>query len=283
MLDTGRCLHLLRDWAHAAEKWWYAVDEDGSLGCYGTGYDAWGVQTNQKYVGALATLAARGKGLDRLDRAWARDRALAGLRYSLATHVSGRRRRTDASQWGHTWISALGLERMLYGVYLIDEHLADADREALRRVIASEADWLLEHYERGGCRGVVADKWAAGGKNAPESNVWNGCLLWRAAATCPGQPHADAWREEAHEFLLNAVSIEADVLDERVVAGRRVCDRFVGANFFDHFALDHHGYLNVGYMVICLSNVAMIHYPFALRGLEPPATIYHHEIGRAHV
>ena len=32
--------------------------------------------------------------------------------------------------------------------------------------------------------------------------------------------------------------------------GKPVSEWFMGANFFPNYALDHHGYLNVGYMVI---------------------------------
>ena len=53
-------------------------------------------------------------------------------------------------------------------------------------------------------------------------------------------------------------------------------DRALGANFFPNYALDHHAYLNVGYAVICLSNVAMLHYAYTLRGLEAPQAVYHH-------
>ena len=49
-----------------------------------------------------------------------------------------------------------------------------------------------------------------------------------------------------------------------------------GPNFFDHYALDHHGYLNVGYMVICLSNIAFLHFACATHGWAPPESLHHH-------
>ena len=278
-VDLRACLRLLCDWAVHAESYWYPMPDGPQLGCYGTGYNGWGVQTNQKYVSAMAVLSVFGSkvaAVPVLERNRARERALTALRFSLRSHVTGDYHCTDGTQWGHTWISALGVERMMHGVYLLDPDLTDEDRNALRRVLTSEAAWLAKHHDRGGHQGVVADPWAHTGKNAPESNLWNGAVLWRTAAMYPDHPDADYWRDAAHRFLMNAVSIPGDAEDDRVVAGRPVKDWHVGANFFPHYALDHHGYLNVGYMVICLSNAAMLHFDMTALGQPAPESLYHH-------
>jgi hypothetical protein len=279
LFDTVLALNLLRDWALHAERYWYPIPDASGLGCYGTGYNAWGVQTNQKFTAAMAVLTDFGHRLPAVPTSLceqARERALAALRFSLHSHLSGEYRCTDGTQWGHTWISALGIERMMHGVYLLEPHFADEDHATLRRVLCSEADWLLHHHTRGKHTGVFADVWNHSGKNAPESNLWNGALLWRAAVMYPDHPSAAAWRERAHQFLINAVSIAADADDDRIVAGRKVREWHVGAGFFPNYALDHHGYLNVGYMVICLSNAAMLHFDMRARGLPAPESLYHH-------
>lgn len=270
-------LAFLHAWARDAERHWYPVPGRPGEGCYGAGYNAWGVQTNQKYVAALATLAMRGEDVVGLDREWALDRARAGLRFSLASHVSGDGACTDGTQWGHTWISALGIERMMHGVYLLWPELTEAERAGVRRVLVSECEWIMADFHRGPVAGIVADVWNASGKNAPESNLWNGALLWRTAAMFPDHPHAADWQERAHTFLINAVSVAADALDETIVAGKPIRERHVGANFFPHYALDHHGYLNVGYMIICVSNAAMLHFDCKLAGLLRPETLDHHQ------
>jgi|GEM_PF-218052 len=270
-------LELLRNWALNAERHWYAIPGRPDLGCYGAGYNAWGVQTNQKYLAALATLAIRGEGLAGLDRGWALDRALAALRFSLASHVSGDGACTDGTQWGHTWISGLGIERMMHGVYLLWPELAEADRDSVRRVLVSECEWIMASFHRGQIGGVVADVWNSSGKNAPESNLWNGAILWRTAAMFPDHPAAADWQERAHVFLVNSVSVAADATDETILAGKPIRERHVGANFFPNYALDHHGYLNVGYMVICVSNAAMLHFDCKLAGLPRPETLDHHQ------
>lgn len=273
-------LTLLQHWALQAEGYWYLLPDQARLGCYGTGYNNWGVQTNQKYLGAMAVLSELGEQVDSIpasQRTQARERALAALRFSLRSHLSGDLRCTDGTQWGHTWISALGIERMMHGVYLLEPYFTAEDHALLRRVLTSEADWIHHHHQRGAHKGVFANPWNHSGQNAPESNLWNGALLWRAAVTYPDHPGAAAWQEQAHRFLMNSVSVAADAEDERIVAGRPVKAWHVGAGFFPNYALDHHGYLNVGYMVICLSNAAMLHFDLQAKGLPMPESLYHHQ------
>ncbi len=270
-------LTLLRDWAVFAEADWSDVVGHPDFGVYGTGYNHWGVQTQQKYMAAMATLATKGNGIDKVDTQWALDRALAALRFSLASHQSGSGFCTDGTRWGHTWISALGIERMMFGVELLRPHFKDADLEMLERVMTSEAEWLLSSYQRGSHRGITGTRWAAEGGNDPESNIWNGALLWRAASWLPDHAHAEAWRERAHAFLINGVSISSDATDSRSVAGRPILERHIGPNFFDHYALDHHGYLNVGYMVICVSNAALLHFDLKSAGRPRPESLDHHQ------
>jgi hypothetical protein len=272
-----RSLTLLRAWADYAEKDWYDLPHQPGLGCYGTGYNAWGVQTNQKYLAALAVLSAHGGRIAGVDAGRARTRALSALRFSLWCHKSGEGACTDGTQWGHTWISALGVERMMHAVHLLRDHLTPGDRAALRRVLVSESDHLLNHYRKYDHGGPTGALWDHTRHNEPESNIWNGALLWRTAAMYPDEAHASVWQERAHHFLMNGVSIPADATDEPIIAGRRVRDWHVGPNFFPNYALDHHGYLNVGYMVICVSNAAMLHFDLQRQGLAAPQTLHHHQ------
>ena len=258
---------LLTSWFPAAEQWWYDIPGKPDQGCLGTGYNSWGVQTNQKYLSAMAVLGTEAS----------LARALAAFRFSMASHVSGDGACTDGTQWGHTWISALGVERMMHAMPHLEKVFTDGDRAALRRMLLSESDWLLNDYSGPASGGVRAGLWAHEGKNVPESNLWNGAILWRAAAMYPDAPEADALRERAHEFLINSVCVAADADDETIVAGKPVRERHVGANFHDGYALDHHGYMNVGYMVICLSNAAMLHFDLKAAGLERPESLDHHE------
>ncbi len=269
-----RAMRLLERWAMAAEEYWHGVPDDPALGCYGPGYLTWGVQSNWNYAAAMATLAAQPAATCR--ERW-QQRALASLRFALATHVTGSRPSNDGRPWGNSWISMLGVERALHGVKCLDGELSRGDREALRRMLTGEADWLLLHPARGRRTGVSAGLWASGGCNNPESNIWSGALLWRVAGQYPEEANAAAWRRQAHRFLLNGVSVEADAGDGALVAGLPVAEWHAGANFFPHYALDHHGYLNVGYMAICVSNAAILHFDLKRAGMTPPESLYHHQ------
>ncbi|AHF91157.1 hypothetical protein OPIT5_14010 [Opitutaceae bacterium TAV5] len=273
-------LQLLANWARAAEADWSDVPSPAgqpAFGTYGTGYDGWGVQTQQKYAAALAALGCLGERIGFSDTEWAIDRGLAALRFNLAGHKSGAFHCTDGAKWGHTWISALGVERMMYGVQLLQPHFTEADHAALRAMLCSEADWLLTDYHRGPEKRITATRWAHEGGNDPESNIWNGALLWRTSVMYPDHPHASDWQERAHVFLINGVSIEADATDDRIVAGKPVRERYIGPCFFPNYALDHHTYLNVGYMTICVSNAAMLHLDLKAAGLPRPESLDHHQ------
>ncbi|MBM4082775.1 MAG: hypothetical protein FJ278_23920, partial [Planctomycetes bacterium] len=169
-MSLQKALTLLARWPAYAERFWWRSPDRPELGCFGTGYNSWGVQTNQKFLGAVAALAAD-PAFDAQAAGMSREAALAravtALRFSLDSHVTGSYQCTDGTRWGRTWISALGVERMMHGVDAISEHLSDGDRAALRRVLVSEADAQL-------AAPVLGTVWAADGGNKPESNIWNG-------------------------------------------------------------------------------------------------------------
>ena len=260
----------LESWPKAAARHLYTPPNRRDLTCYGPGCNGWGVQTNQKAMAALGVLAAAPE----LDEGRAGTRreellelSLRLLRFSLESHLAGSHHCTDGSSWGHTWISALGIERMMHAVDALEAHLSEADRALLKAVLVSECDWLLDEYEI--VAGVVED-------NKPESNLWNGALLHRTAMMYDDLGRSAEYREKGSRFLVNAISVPSDARNDAVVDGRSVRDMHVGPQFFESYALAHHRYLNVGYMAICLSNAAMLHFAYRLRGLTPPEALHHH-------
>ena len=263
-------LELLEKWVSFSQKDFYICPERPDLGCYGPGYNNWGVQTNQKAFAAYAVMAAspdfneKRAGVEKLK---VLDIALKTLRFSLESHRAGSFECTDGTKWGNTWISALGIERMMHGVDAIWEYLYDYDKELLRKVILSESDWLLDHYPV--LAGPVEN-------NKPESNLWNGAVLFRASVMYPDAKRVKEYREKAADFLVNSISVPLDAYSKENVLGREKRKRFKGYNFFESFALNHHHYLNVGYMVICLSNVAMLHFMYKDKGLKAPGVLYNH-------
>jgi hypothetical protein len=255
-----RYLRLLERWVPASEQFLYAPPDRPDLTCYGSGYNTWGVQTNQKALAAYAVLAAdpdmdeERVGMSRSDVA---DRSLRLLRFSLESHIAGSYHCMDSTSWGHTWISVLGIERMMHAVDGIADLLSESDRGLLRKVLESEANWIHDEH------GIEAGLYGHEGRNKPESNIWNGALLHRVATMFPDTPRATEYRSKGDRFLANGISVPSDGDVEE-------------ANFFESFALNHHSYLNVGYMVICLSNVAMLHFFYKERHIEAPKVLYKH-------
>jgi len=265
-------LRLLEGWVPSTHAWMQAPRERPDLLYYGDGTNGWGMQTTQKALGAFAALAAEPEldtqrcGLSREDLL---QRSLAMLRYTLASHLSGDFHTTDSdtTRWGHTWISALGVERMMAGVEAIWDKMTPEDHAQMRAMLISESDWLLKEYQ------VRADPISP---NLPESNMWNGAILWRTALLYPDAPDAAAYREKGTHLLLNAISIPSDKDSTRLFHGRPLSEWHVGANFFESYGCNHHGYQNVGYMVITLSNLAMLHFTCRWLGVQAPEALYLH-------
>jgi len=158
---------------------------------------------------------------------------------------------------------------MMHGVYLLKSLFTDTDLKSLERVLVSESNWLAKQP-------IKADPWGKSGNNCPESNLWKGTLLWRTTVMYPQHPQAKTWRLKTHRYLINSISIPADQRDETIIAGQPIKHWFRGANFFPHFALDHHSYFNVGYMIICLSQIAILHFDLKSQKLPLPESLYHH-------
>ncbi len=247
-------LKLLKNWDAYNQKDYYTIPDKPDLLCYGTGYGGWAVQTNQKALAAIAMLGVHKKDSVLIDK------ALKMLRFSLQSHIEGDIVCLDGEKWGHTWISALGIERMMHAVYALLPYMPDDDKVLLKKVLISECDWLCDQYD------IAADLLSKNGKNRPESNAWNGAVLYRTAMMYPNAPRRDLYIKKAEMYFLNAISLPEDTN----IPG---C---VGSNFFTSYALNHHGYMNLGYMVITLSQIAMLHFFCKERKIQPPKHMYQH-------
>lgn len=262
----NRCRAALKRWLEFASGTLLRnVPGHPELAYYGTGESAhWAVQSNMNVAAALAV-----SGVLESDPA-AVERALALFRYAMRTHCSGDLAATDGVQWGRHWISVLGAERMTHGINALEPHFTREDRERYRAFRFAEADFLLREYP------VKAAMLNSSGENHPESNIWNGGFLWRAALDYPDAPDAALWREKGTRFLLNGISHALDAASEQRFDGRPLREWHVGFNFTPNYSLDHHGYMNVGYSIICLSNLAMLHFNFRERGQKPPEALFLH-------
>jgi hypothetical protein len=148
----------------------------------------------------------------------------------------------------------------MHAVESIEKELNAEDREALKQVFISEAEWLLKEYP------VGADLTE---NNRPESNIWNGSILIRTAMMYKDTENAKQYLEKGCKFFANGISVPSDETAPETKG------LFVGPNFTEKFGLNHHRYLNVGYMAICLSNLAMLHFSAKHHGWKLPDIVYH--------
>ena len=100
---------------------------------YGTGEAAhWAVQSNFNVAGGMAILAKLTK--DPVLAEQARELALKLFRYNLHTHKTSGMKNTCGTQWGGSWISILGLERMGAGQLALEPYLTADDKTAFRKL-----------------------------------------------------------------------------------------------------------------------------------------------------
>ncbi len=276
----------LLKWISAAQEYLVTVDSVENTMYYGTGDSVWGINTHNK---ALAVFAVTSESIffdDRkagMTRQEARNIALSMFRYSIRTHLVGNSKLTDGKKWGHTWISSLAIERIMHAVELLLPVITEEEKELFRRIQLSECDWLCDEYTIEAERfnyvdktGFIGDYGKTNNRNKPESNIWNGSVLLRASMMFPDAPRIQEYFDRGVAFLVNGISVAVDEKSNKMYNGKTVAELFVGDNFFESYALDHHGYLNLGYAAICLSNIAMIHYGFQNRGLATPSVVFHH-------
>ena len=232
------------------------------LAYYATGEaDHWAMQSHLNICGVFAVAAEypeieRSTGISQDDL---RETALKLFRYALRTHMTGDFLTTNGKQWGCHWISVLGLERMTHALNLLEPYMTEDDLSRLREIRLCESRWRLNSYP------VVAGVEAETRCNKPESNMWNGGFLLRTAADYPDDPDCEAFRRKGIQFILNAICRESDLESDEIFSGKPRRKWQVGGNFTQNWSLDHHGYMNVGYTIITLSNLAMLHYNFAFR------------------
>ena len=245
-------------------------ESENGLAYYGTGEaSSWAVQSNFNIAGALAVLASAQDVTDAEKEEYI-TLALKLFRYNLATHKTGDMACSCGSKWGGTWITVLGLERMVCGQLELEPYFTAEDRESFRKLRIYEADWILEHYE------TVAAIEAETGKNKPESNYWNGSFLFRTAMDYPDTTNREAYLEKSRALLLNAISHPDDAASTELFHGKELRHWHVGANFTPQYSLDHHGYMNVGYSVVTLSQAAYLYFYCKTRKWEMPPEALHH-------
>ena len=245
--------------------------DDKTLSYYGTGHSGhWAVQCSLQVAAGLALLSTvpeadlKATGAT-MDAAEMRELALRLVRYALRTHHSGDLACVDGKHWGKHWISNLGLLRCSGGLNVLRPHMTDDDVRRLRALMEYECDFLLNDYP------IRAGIWL---DNMPESNIWNAGALFWAAKAFPDLPNAKGYVEKAKQMMLCGLCCPADANETWYLNKGRVWT--YGPNFTENWSLDHHGYMNFGYMNECFSNLAFFYFNFLDNGWTPPPEMMSH-------
>jgi hypothetical protein len=254
-----------------AERGWHEAYEGAAdVGYFGSGRsDENGQRTLANFILVYALLATE-PGYDASASGVPRDQleshALAAIRYWMRTHLTQDLTCTDGNPWGHHWQSSWWTSKALTGADLLWDRLTEAEKERLALVVASEADRLCE----------IPIPTGEYGDTKSEENAWYSETLAWAVCLYPTHPRAPAWRERFNAFCMNALSVAADLRDDRVIAGRRVREWVVGPNVHSDFTIENHGFFHICYMSCPLHSLAWNVYVFRRFGQEPPAPIFHH-------
>jgi hypothetical protein len=184
------------------------------------------------------------------------------MRYVVSTHRTGTRTTADGEPWGDAWQSAhwtVMLGRA--GWWLWDDLPADL-RAGVRRVVAHEADRIARSRPPHRIRHDTKS----------EENAWNAQVLSAAVLLMPDDARREGWEAAFWRWVLSSYLRPADEASDAVVDGRRVADHFTGANVYDDFTLENHGFIHPDYMT-CFSLSLGCGIDFRLSGREPPEVL----------
>ncbi len=260
---------IMHDGCKFADRYWHDWDTNSAAGMWGTGRSDLmneGVRAIAEMVLTSGALLKYSDVLTSSERAEYTRKALAAVRYCVATHVTGSQKCPDGKPWGNTWQSAMWTGDLAFGTWLIWDQLDTTLQKDLERVVAFEADRFLNGRPLAG----------SSNDTKAEENGWNLTCLAVAANMFPANPHAAVWHQKAQEYMMNTLSAPQDREDKTIVDGRPVSEWFTGANIHDDFTLENHGFFHPAY-VACSSyfmTQTALYYTFA--GNPVPATAKHH-------
>ena len=193
-------------------------------------------------------------------------KARAGLAYMTRAHVTGGGACADGQPWGGVWQSSWWTTRMALGAKLIWDHIDEAGRRAVERVVVYEADLQLPRLVPSG----LAEDTKA------EENAWDTEILATAMGLFPEHPHYTEWRNKLCAFAYNTFSVAQDLADDTPTDGKPLCEWVHTVNLHSDFTLENHGAYHFCYVASPLHSLAWADYALRSQGITPPDALYHH-------
>lgn len=160
------------------------------------------------------------------------------MRYLTATHSTGTRTTSDGRPWGDAWQSAHWAQMLGRAGWWIWDDLPPDVRAGIRRVIAHEADRIASSTPP---HQIRRDTKA-------EENAWNAQIFSAAMLIMPDDSRRETWEMQFQQWALSSFLRPADAECDTIVDGRPVRDQFTGANIYDDFTLENHGFVHPDYM-----------------------------------
>lgn len=235
-----------------------------SLGCF-RGEDTMaanerGVRPNADLSMVCAFLCRYGKDAVRLPDgvSWhdVETMARGSLSYAVATHKAVRLVPCrDGRYWGSVnandaqWESSLWALSVAFSAAFQRETLSDEEWQRVHDLLAAECQYELE-------RKVPFNVW---GDTKAEENGWETNVLACALALFPDDERAPRWFDAMRRFAVNCYSHPSDAADVTVpdpdYDGTTIADLYVGANLYDDYTLQNHGYFHTSYQNVVMQEL----------------------------
>lgn len=209
---------------------------------------------------------------DSIDRAAAREQAIAILDAVAATHVTS----VDEGEqgvggWGRDWQSPIGVGQGALAAWLLWDELSPQTQAAYERLIADEADHLLTQpifYYRDRAGKIIRP-----GNTGSEEESWRARGLSLAVAMLPDHPNVEAWKENLVARELAAFAAPSDVKSDQIFAGKPLSEWLEGSNIEEDGTLINHRRIHPTYMRTPHATMNVVHAKLA--GQPTPASATH--------
>ncbi|HNT33831.1 MAG TPA: hypothetical protein PKH07_02415, partial [bacterium] len=262
---------------HFFERGWTeGYQGDPSLGFFAEGgHGELSMRTLGNFITTYAFLA-RHPGYDEelggVSRAELERKALAAIRYMIRTNTTGDLVCTTGFKWGDDplgrdgWESSWYASKMTTGAVMIWDALNEADKEGIRKVLASESDRSARVPPPTGTRSDTKS----------EENAWDCESLAWALVLFPDDVRAATWEHTLYDYAMNTLSVPQDADDHSVVGDKTVSQWFRGPNVHPDFTIENHGFFHICYQICPLHSLAWSVYAYVQAGKEPPPCLFHH-------
>ena len=192
-------------------------------------------------------------------------KAIALLRFVLATHGAGGKTCADGKPWRDQWQSAHWATSAGQAAWLLWDDLDPQMKWLAARMICDEADRFIAALPP---MQIERDTKA-------EENAWNSQVMALAYNMFPKHPRGERYREAAIRWQISALATARDLAREDAIDGRAIrawLKGLSGANLHDDYTLENHDRVHPDYM----STPRMLLYQrlmYEWGGNKPPAAI----------